>query len=171
MEMPTPPKRSYSAWWRCAFKIIFRDTIRYRMQEAAVQFVEKLRSRVGKSLGRLRPTGRIAVILLACLVVGGLIFWLCNELVYFFIARSYTQELADAYDLSRGVMRAVLWASFAAIVVLAGFTFSFSKQKRRVGYAGLLRLIIGLSLLLGRIDANFRNGTAEKCYVRTRTTI
>ncbi len=105
-------------------------------------------------------------------MVGGLIFWLCNELVYFFIARSYTQELADAYDLNRGVTRGVLWASFAAIVVLAGFTFSFSKQKRRVGYAGLLSLIIGHSLLLGRIDANFRkNGTAEKCYVMTRTTI
>jgi hypothetical protein len=142
------------------------------MQEAAVQFVEKLRSSVGQSLGRLRLTGRIAVILLACLVVGGLIFWLCNELVYFFIARSYTQELADVYDLNRGFTRAVLWASFAAIVVLAGFTFSFSKHKRRVGYAGLLSLIVGHSLLLGRIDANFRkNGTAEKCYVMTRTTI
>jgi hypothetical protein len=137
-----------------------------------VQFVEKFRSRVGQSLGRLGLLGRVAVILLACLVAGGLIFWLCSELVYFFIARSYTQELADAYDLSRGVTRAVLWASFAAIVVLAGFTFSFSKQKRRVGYAGLLSLIVGHSLLVGRIDANFRkNGTAEKCYVMTRTTI
>ncbi len=37
---------------------------------------------------------------------------------------------------------------------------------------GVLSLIIGHSLLLGRIDANFRkNGTAEKCYVMTRTTI
>jgi signal transduction histidine kinase len=142
------------------------------MQEAAVQFVEKLRSRVGQSLGHLRLTGRIAVILLTCLVAGGLIFWLCSELVYFFIARSYTRELADAYDLNRGVTRGILWASFAAIVVLAGLTFSFSKQKRRVGYVGLLSLIIGHSLLLGRLDANFgKNGTAEKCYVMTRTTI
>jgi len=139
---------------------------------AAVQFAEKLRRGVGQSLARLGLLGRVAVILLACLVAGGLIFWLCNELVYFFIARSYTQELADAYDLNRGVTRGILWASFAAIVVLAGFTFSFSKQKRRVGYVGLLSLVIGHSLLLGRIDANFRkNGTAEKCYVMTRTTI
>jgi hypothetical protein len=137
-----------------------------------VKFVEKLRNGVAQSLGRLNVAARVAVILLACLVAGGFIFWLCNELVYFYVARSYAEELADAYDLNRGVTRAILWASFAAIVVLAGFTFSFSKQKRRVGYAGLLALVIGHSLLLGRIDANFRkNGTAEKCYVMTRTSI
>jgi hypothetical protein len=105
-------------------------------------------------------------------VAGGLIFWLCNELVYFYVARSYAEELADAYDLNRGITRAILWASFATIVVLAGFTFSFSKRKRRIGYAGLLALVIGHSLLLGRIDANFqKNGAAEKCYVMTRTSI
>jgi TPR repeat protein len=137
-----------------------------------VQLIEKLRNRIAQSLGQLNVAVRVAVILLACLVAGGLIFWLCNELVYFYIARSYAEELADAYDLNRGVTRAILWASFAAIVVLAGFTFSFSKQKRRAGYAGLLALIVGHSLLLGRIDANFRkNGVAEKCYVMTRTSI
>jgi hypothetical protein len=137
-----------------------------------VKFVEKLRNGVAQSLGRLNVAARVAVILLACLVAGGLIFWLCNELVYFYIARSYAEELADAYDLNRGITRAILWASFAAIVILAGFTFSFSKRKRRVGYAGLVALVIGHSLLLGRIDTNFRkNGAAERCYVMTRTSI
>jgi hypothetical protein len=57
-------------------------------------------------------------------------------------------------------------------VILAGYCFSFSKQKRRIGYTGLLALVIGHSLLLGRIDANFRkNGVAERCYVITRTSI
>ncbi|QOZ24065.1 hypothetical protein XH93_11105 [Bradyrhizobium sp. CCBAU 51753] len=101
-----------------------------------------------------------------------MIFWLCNELVYYQLARSYTEELADTYDLNRGITRAILWASFAAIVILAGYSFSLSKQKRMVGYAGLLTLVIGHSLLLGRIDANFRKGgDAEKCYVMTRTSI
>ena len=137
-----------------------------------VQLVGRLRNAVAQSLGRLHIAARVAVILLACLVVGGLVFWVFNELVYFYIARSYAEELADAYDLNRGIARAILWASFAAIVILAGFTFSFSKQKRRAGYAGLLTLIVGHSLLLGRIDANFRkNGVAEKCYVMTRTSI
>lgn len=134
--------------------------------------IEKLRTFVAQALAPLSVVTRIAVIILACVIVGGLIFWLCNELFYFYLARSYTDELADAYDLNRGFSRAILWTSFAAIVVLAGFTFSFSKRKRWVGYAGLLTLLVGHSLLLGRLDANFRkNGVAEKCYVMTRTSI
>jgi hypothetical protein len=104
--------------------------------------------------------------------VGGLIFWLCNEFVYFYMARSYSEELADAYDLNRGFTRGVLWASFAAIVIFAGYSLSFSKWKRQLGYAGILTLLIGHSLLLGRMDANFqKSGAAEKCYVITRTSI
>jgi hypothetical protein len=137
-----------------------------------VQFVETLRNRFAQSLGPLNAGVRVAVILLACLVAGGLIFWLSNELVYFYVARTYAEELADAYDLNPGFTRAILWASFAAVVVLAGYAFSFSKYKRRIGYAGLLTLVVGHSLLLGRIDANFRKtGVAEKCYVMTRTSI
>ncbi|WP_197520892.1 hypothetical protein [Bradyrhizobium icense] len=114
---------------------------------------------------------QIAIVIVACILVGGLFFWLCNELVYYYLARSYAEELADAYDLNRGITRAILWASFAAIAVCAGFLFSFSKQKRRIGYAGLLSLIIGHSLLLGRIETNFSKSGAEKCYVMTRTSI
>jgi hypothetical protein len=137
-----------------------------------VQAVDKVRSVASQTLGRLSVAAQVAVVVLACLVVGGLIFWLCNELVYYYVARTYAEELADAYDLNAGFTRAILWASFAAIVVLAGYSFSFSKYKRRIGAAGLLSLVIGHSLLLGHIDANFRkNGTAEKCYVITRTSI
>lgn len=134
--------------------------------------IEKARGVVTQTLGRLNIAAQIAVIALVCILVGGLVFWVCNELVYYLVARSYAEELADAYDLNAGTTRAILWASFAAIVVLAGYSFSLSKKKRRVGYTGFLVLVIGHSLLLGRIDANFRkNGVAEKCYVMTRTSI
>jgi hypothetical protein len=62
----------------------------------------------------------VSVIVLACILAGGLLFWLCNELLYFYVAKSYVEELADAYNLNRGLAQAILWASFAAIVVLAG---------------------------------------------------
>ena len=137
-----------------------------------MQAIEKVRSVTSQTLGRLNLAAKIAVVVLACVFVGGVIFWLFNELVYYWLARSYTEELADAYDLNPGIARAILWASFAAIVVFAGYVFSFSKRKRLVGYAALLTLLIGHSLLLGRIDANFRkSGVAEKCYVMTRTSI
>lgn len=137
-----------------------------------VQFIEKIRKQVAQSSERLSTGVRIVAVLLACFLVGGLMFWLCNEIFYFYIARSYVEELADAFDLNRGITRAMLWASFAIIVVLSGLVFSFSKSKRRIGYAGLLALAIGHSLLLGKIETNFRrNGVAEKCYVMTRTSI
>ncbi len=137
-----------------------------------VQTIEKVRSVTSQTLGRLNVAAKIAIVVLVCVLAGGLIFWLSNELVYYYLAHTYVEELADAYDLNPGITRALLWASFAAIVVLAGYTFSFSKHKRRIGYVGLLALVIGHSLLLGRIDANFRkNGVAEKCYVMTRTSI
>ncbi|WP_407189552.1 hypothetical protein [Bradyrhizobium centrosematis] len=137
-----------------------------------MQTIEGLRGATAQALRRLNVAARVAVIILACLLFGGLILWLCNELVYFYLARSYTEELADAYDLNPGITRAILWASFAAIVILAGYSFSFSKYKRWIGYGGLLSLIITHSLLLGRIEANFRkNGVAQKCYVMTRTAI
>ena len=137
-----------------------------------VQIIENLREVSARKLGPLSFAVRVAVIVLACVVVGGLIFWLCNELVYFYIARSYSEELADAADLNRGFARAVLWASFAAIVIFGGYSFSFSRWKRKVGYAGIVALLIGHSVLLGRMDANFqKSGAAEKCYVITRTSI
>jgi TPR repeat protein len=137
-----------------------------------MQVIEKVRGVASRGLGRFSLLSRIAIVTLVCLVAGGLIFWLCNELVYYFIARSYAEELADAYDLNSHVTRAILWTSFAAIVVLAGYSFSFSKLRRRIGYAGLLTLVVGHSLVIGRIDANFRkSGEPEKCYVMTRTSI
>jgi hypothetical protein len=127
-----------------------------------VQTIDKVRGVASQTLGRLNWAARIAVVLLACILVGGVIFWLCNELVYYYLARSYAEELADAYDLNRGITRAILWASFAAIVVLAGFSFSLSKQKRRIGYAGLLALVIGHSLLLGALTPIFRKAVRRK---------
>jgi hypothetical protein len=137
-----------------------------------VEVVKKLRGGAAQALGQLSIAARILVVLVACVLVGGLLFWLFNEAFYFYLARSYAEELADAYDLNWGLTSAVLWASFAAIVTFSGCMFSFSKFKRRIGYLGLGALLIGHSLLLGRVDTNFRkNGVAERCYVMTRTAI
>src|ERR1700743_3777969 len=126
---------------------------------------------IGRTIGQWSTTARVAVLLLTCLIVGGLLFWLCNELFYFYVARSYAEELADAYDVNRGFANAVLWASFAAIVTFSGFMFSFSKWKRRVGYLGLGALLIGHSLLLGMVDINLKHkGIAQRVFVMTRTT-
>jgi hypothetical protein len=46
-----------------------------------VQFVEKLRKVFAQTLGQLNVAARLAIIIVACVVVGGLILWLSNELV------------------------------------------------------------------------------------------
>jgi hypothetical protein len=64
------------------------------------------------------------------------------------IARNCAEELADAYDLNRGITRAILWASFAIRVFwLVIFLFSTRSGRRsgrdpvdrplhRTGYGG-----------------------------------
>lgn len=137
-----------------------------------VRLIEGMRGLFAQGPGGLNLALRVSVLVLACILAGGLLFWLCNELLYFYVAKSYVEELADAYNLNRGLAQAILWASFAAIVVLAGYAFSFSKRKRRVGLAGLLVLVIGHSLFLAVVDPNFKkDGSGEKCYVMTRTAI
>jgi hypothetical protein len=41
--------------------------------------------------------------------VGGLILWLCNQLVHTSSRATEPKELTDAYDLNPGITRAVLW--------------------------------------------------------------
>jgi hypothetical protein len=88
---------------------------------------------------------------------------------YYVVAKSYADELSQTYNLNRGFTKALVWASFAAVVSFAGCAFSFSKRKRTVGYVGILGLLIGHGILLGLRDANFDTaGRTEKCYVIAR---
>ncbi|WP_022721263.1 hypothetical protein [Rhodopseudomonas sp. B29] len=132
----------------------------------------EVRKTFERVLGRFHFITQIAIVCLALLVFGGILFWIFNEVVYYYVARSYADEIADAYDLNPGFARAVLWGSFAAVTILGGLSFSLSAKKRWIGIGGALALIIAHSLLIARIDANFRkNGVAQKCYVMTRTSI
>jgi hypothetical protein len=97
------------------------------------------------------------------------LLWLFNELFYYLLAKSYADELSQAYNLNKGFTKALVWASFAAVVLFAGCTFSFSKRKRTVGYIGILALLIGHGVLMGKRDPNYdTSGKTEKCYVLKR---
>jgi hypothetical protein len=110
------------------------------------------------------------IIVAASLVVGALfLFWVFNELFYYMVAKSYADKLSQAYNLNRGFTKALVWASFAALVLFAGCAFSFSKRKRTVGLIGILGLLIGHGVLMGMRDNNYDvAGKTEKCYVLTR---
>jgi hypothetical protein len=129
------------------------------------------RSGIAQRLAALRNPIRVIVIVGACAALGIVIFWLFNELFYYMVAKSYVEDLAVAYDLNKHLADAFVWASFAALVVLASYAFSFNKRKRLIGSIGTLLLLIGHSLLIWyavREDSFRADGKSAKCYVMLR---
>jgi hypothetical protein len=107
------------------------------------------------------------LILATGVVTGAIVLlWLFNQTFYYLVAKSYTDELSQAYNINRGFTKALLWASFAAVVLFGGYTFSFSRSKRIVGLIGILAMLIGHGVLMGMRDNNYDiAGKTEKCYV------
>jgi hypothetical protein len=101
------------------------------------------RAKIGSRLSGLSGPLRIAILAIGLVLGAVALFWLFNQLFYYLLAKSYADELSQAYNLNRGFTKALVWASFAAVVLFAGCTFSFSKRKRNFGYIGILGLLIG----------------------------
>jgi hypothetical protein len=86
------------------------------------------------------------------------------------VARSYVDDVADVFDLNKHLAKAIALAVFVIAVYLIGKTFSLSRTSRRIGYLGILGLLIGHSLVLwrGTNDQKFTtSGESIKCYVIT----
>jgi signal transduction histidine kinase len=127
------------------------------------------RTRIANALSGFSAPFRIVILAAVLLLVAVVLLWSFNQLFYYLLAKSYADELSQAYNLNRGFTKALVWASFAAVVLFAGLTFSFSRRKRIVGYVGILGLLIGHGVLLGMRDSNYDTaGRTEKCYVLTR---
>lgn len=128
-----------------------------------------LKQKLQSGLSGLSGTIRVAILAGAVIVLGIILFWLFNEVFYFLLAKSYVDELSQAYNLNKGFTKALVWASFAAVVFFAGCTFSLSKRSRTVGYIGILALLIGHGVLMGKRDAIYdTSGKTEKCFVLKR---
>lgn len=131
-----------------------------------------VRTAASQRLSGLSNPVRILVIVALCLVVGIVLLWLFNQVFYYYLARSYVDEVADSFNLNRGFASALLWVSFALVVIFSGWAFSFSKSKRNAGYAGLLALLVAHSVAIGMADKKFKgNGVAEKCFVMERNNV
>ncbi len=134
--------------------------------------LEDLRAKISSRLAVLSRPLQLLVVVLVFAFVGILFFWLFNQIFYYYLAKSYAEELADAYDLNKFQANAILWISFGCILFFAKYLFSLSQQKRIIGTVGVLLLLAGHSLLVWRgvKDDNFtRTGQAAKCYVLTRS--
>jgi hypothetical protein len=130
-----------------------------------------VRAGMAQRLAALSKSVQILVIVIVCICAAILLLWLFNQIFYYFLARSYVDQIADAYDLNRGFTAALVWVSFAVIVALAGWAFSFSKRRRMIGQAGIVALLIAHSITIGMVDRNFTREGSEKCYVLSRDSV
>jgi hypothetical protein len=133
--------------------------------------LNNVRASAGKLFGTLNKPARIALLLLAAAVVAALLLWVIDKLVFYYLARSYVDEVANVLDLNQHLANALVIATFILAVFFARLVWSFSSQRRWVGVTGLGLLLIGHSLVLwyATRDKPFdREGHAIKCYVLTR---
>ena len=114
---------------------------------------------------------RLLVSITAGVLAALFLFWFVDKVIYYFLVRSYIDQVADVLDLNKHLVNALVLLSFLAVVFFANLIWSFSKQKRRIGIAGIAALLVAHSLVLwfGTRDKFFdQAGTAVKCYVVTR---
>lgn len=105
------------------------------------------------------------------LVFAALLFWTLNEVLILALSRSYVEQIAVAFNLNRHLAEAISLGVFVALSYFLSRLLSLSATNRRIGYTGLLCLLIinSLALWQGTKDHYFEaSGKAAKCYVITR---
>jgi TPR repeat protein len=130
-------------------------------------FAERARA----SLTNSGSAGRLLLIAVAGIAGAFALLWVVDKIVSYYFARSYVEEIADAFDLNKHLTDALVLLTFFAGVLLARCVWSFSRQKRRIGIVGLASLFLAHSLVLWYATKNNyfdRAGNATKCYVLSR---
>ena len=132
--------------------------------------VQKFLSGLKDRWSTVGPAVQLVIAASIILVSALMALWLVDKLFIYLLARSYVEDVADVFDLNKHLARAIALAVFVAAVYLIGKAFSRSRTSRRIGYLGIVGLLIVHSLLLwrGTNDQKFTtSGESIKCYVIT----
>jgi hypothetical protein len=73
---------------------------------------------------------RLLVSITAGVLAALFLFWFVDKVIYYFLVRSYIDQVADVLDLNKHLINALVLLSFLAVVFFANLIWSFSKQKR-----------------------------------------
>ena len=125
-------------------------------------------------LSRLGSPMRILITVAIAVVAIVILFWIFNEIFFFYLSRSYVDEITKVLGINKYLANAFAWVVFALVIIFTRYAFSFSKSKRRIGVLGVGVLLVGQSLILwyGTRDQFFdERGNPIKCYIITRETI
>jgi hypothetical protein len=124
-----------------------------------------------KMIAGLGGAAHLLFMLVAAVFGAVILLWIVDKFVFYYLARSYIDEVADVLDLNPHLANALVLLTFVIAVFFARYVWSFSRQRRLIGILGLSTLVIGHSLILwwGTRDITVdRRGNATKCYVLTR---
>jgi hypothetical protein len=115
----------------------------------------------------------VQLIIVSCvLVVFALLFlWIINKIFIYVVARSYIDNIADVFNLDANLAKAIALVTFLVSAYFISKTFSFSSSNRRIGYLGIVFLLIANSIVLwmGTRSHYFDETKAIKCYVLSRS--
>jgi hypothetical protein len=123
------------------------------------------------SNAKLGFAARVLLTIVAILIGAFAFLWIIDKFVYFYLAKTYVDEIADAYNLNKHLTTALVLITFVAAAFFGRYLWSFSKQKRLIGVVGLVGLLIGHSLAMWgatRSQTITGQGVSLKCYVITR---
>ena len=132
---------------------------------------EELQKRITSKLESRSGAARIAIAAIAIIVGAMVLLWIFDKIVMLAMSRGYVDQIAIAFNLNRHLADAIALGVFVLIVYFSSKIASFSKVNRRVGYGGIIALLIANSIVLwqGTKDQFFEtSGAATKCYVLTR---
>lgn len=127
---------------------------------------EREKSILDQTLMRSLP--KYLFLVSATVAIVAIAFVLINYATTYFTAKSYVEQIADAFDLSNHLAQALTIVVFALLAFFASKLFSFQRSSRTLGYLGILSLLVANSVLLWRGSEKRlfdRNGNAVKCYV------
>jgi hypothetical protein len=64
--------------------------------------LSNFRAKIGDRLSELSSTARIALLATGVILGAVVLFWLFNQMFYYLVAKSYSDELSQTYNLNRG---------------------------------------------------------------------
>jgi hypothetical protein len=117
------------------------------------------------------PTLRIVILCFAVLIGAIVLLFIIDKLFYMALSRSYIDQIALAFNLNRHLADAIALGVFVLLVFFSSRLFSLSSVKRRIGFLGIVALLIANSIALWQGTKNQffeASGAATKCYVLTR---
>jgi len=123
------------------------DSAREPLQKS-VDYIRKVITSAADSISSLGNPGRLLLAFIAVILAALILLWIIDKVVFYYLARTYVDQVADVFDLNEHLANVLVLLTFIAVLFFGRYIWSFSKRKRLVGIAGICALLIGHSLVL-----------------------